>query len=184
MGASGAGVHALGRRPHVGASGAECADVRAPYNTNVYAWFRRLSERLRYVRVVCGDWSRVCGGNWQDNAPPVGIFLDPPYSIEDRDQGIYQVESRTVAQEVVTWALGRGDRQSYRIVVAGYEGEHTRLDAASWCRHQWNATGGYGKLARSGDNTRGLDNRHRECLWFSPHCQNDDAPTQLTLEES
>src|SRR3990167_2889470 len=46
-------------------------------NQNIYDWFDRLSARLRHVRVVCGDWSRVCGGDWQDRMGVVGIFFDP-----------------------------------------------------------------------------------------------------------
>ena len=57
---SGHGVHKLSKRPHIGDSG---VGVQEPYNINIYDWFRRLSERLRNVRVVCGDWTRVCGGN-------------------------------------------------------------------------------------------------------------------------
>ena len=49
---AGMGVHAIGKRPQLSN---DSADVTAPYNTNIYKWFRQLSERLRNVRVVCGD---------------------------------------------------------------------------------------------------------------------------------
>ena len=60
----GMGVHKMGQRPHIADKG---KGVQESYNDNLYRWFRELSERLRYVRVVCGEWDRVCGGDWQDN---------------------------------------------------------------------------------------------------------------------
>ena len=159
---AGKGVHKLGQRPHLGCAG---KGVQDPYNTNIYNWFRELSERLRYVRVVCGDWTRVCGGNWQDNMGTCGIFFDPPYAAEDRDQGIYHQDSRSVANEVRAWALARGDRESYRIVIAEYD-EHDVLEQYGWICKRWVTNGGYGKLGQ------GMENRNRETLWFSPHCIN------------
>jgi hypothetical protein len=137
-------------------------DVRA----NLTEWFEALAARLRHVRVVCGDWSRICGGNWQDNIGTAGIFFDPPYSHDiGRDNRIYHVEEN-VSREVGKWALERGQRPSYRIVVAGYEGEHPELEGAGWRVVEWRARGGYGNQ-RKAKNT----NRFRERLWLSPHCE-------------
>ena len=163
---SGVGVHALGQRPHVSHSG---VGVQEPYNPNIYQWFRVLSERLRYVRVVCGDWTRVCGGNWQDNQGVCGIFFDPPYGVTDRDQKIYHHESIEVSHEVRQWAIQRGKKQSYRIVLAGYTDEHDELADHGWVLHSWHAPGGYSSTAKQ-DNTQGKVNRKREVLWYSPHC--------------
>ena len=163
---SGQGVHTLGQIPHVSSGG---KGVQEPYNRNLYAWFRSLSERLRYVRVVCGDWTRVCGGNWQDEMGTVGIFFDPPYGIEDRDTGIYHHDTTRVAQDVNSWALERGKKESYRIVIAGYE-EHENLLSAGWRKINWTAQGGYGNLGKG----QGFDNRKRETLYFSPHCMEED----------
>ncbi len=168
LGNGGKGVHALGQRPD---ENNNSLDVRAPYNPNLYAWFRRLSERLRYVRIVCGDWTRICGGNWQDGMGDVGIFFDPPYSDEKRDQEIYQHESQTVSHDVRAWAIERGKIESYRIVIAGYEGEHEELAEHGWTKETWSAQGGYANLG--GADTPGKENRHREILWYSPHCQRE-----------
>lgn len=126
LGNPGVGVHAKGQIPHLAHAG---KGVQKPYNGNVYAWLRRLSERLRYVRVVCGDWSQVCGGNWQDGSwPTVGMFFDPPYSDKaERDARIYAVDSLQVAYEVRQWCVERGRRENYRIVLAGYYDEHAEL---------------------------------------------------------
>ena len=185
VGNSGMGVHALGKRPHVSNGGKgvhalgqiphvsnETADPTAPYNTNIYAWLRRLSERLRYVRVVCGDWTRICGGKWQDKGGDAGIFFDPPYSHDvGRDEGIYHEESATVAKAVAEWAVERGEQAAYRIVLAGYYEEHEWLLARGWTVKRWKAQGGYANVRRDvNEETQGAANRHREALFFSPHC--------------
>lgn len=167
LSANGMGVHAVGQRPHLGDKG---MGVREPYNTNIYDWFRTLSERLRYVRVVCGDWSRVCGGNWQDRSwSTVGMFFDPPYAVNDRNNGIYHKESLSVAHDVRSWCIERGDRENYRIVIAGYD-EHEELADHGWSSQDWKAGGGYANTARNNGDSRGKQNRKREMLWFSPHC--------------
>lgn len=161
----GSGMTRPGSIPHLTDGG---KGVQEPYNTNLYTWFRALSERLRYVRVVCGDWSRICGGNWQDAKGPAGIFFDPPYSLEaGRNMGLYECESGTVAHDVRKWALKRGDNPRYKIAVCGYEGEHDFPD--TWEKVEWKAGGGYSKLG-GGKDTNQNQNRHRERIWFSPSC--------------
>jgi site-specific DNA-adenine methylase len=134
-------------------------------STNVYEWINALSRRLRYVKVVCGDWSRVCGGNWQDNNKPVGMFFDPPYATSGRDETIYRHDSMTVAKDVEVWCLERGKNPNYRIVVAGYDDEYQSLLDNGWIFQAWSAAGGY-----SNAKSRGEVNRHRERLFISPHC--------------
>lgn len=175
----GMGVHKLGNRPHVsyGGTGVHktterphdpnlAADVREPYNVNLYDWFRALSERLRYVRVVCGDWTRVCGGNWQDNQGTAGIFFDPPYAVADRD-AVYHVEDFNIADAVREWATERGKKRSHRIVIAGYDEHADLVEKHGWRSESWTARGGYGN---QGNNTRGQENRRRETIYYSPHC--------------
>jgi len=134
-------------------------------STNVYDWINTLSARLRNVKVVCGDWSRVCGGNWQAYNKPVGMFFDPPYMTAGRDEKIYHHDSMTVGGEVEKWCLDRGDNPDYRIVIAGYDDEYSTLLANGWSVYAWSASGGY-----SNNNSRGNINRHRERLFVSPYC--------------
>ena len=175
LGDTGTGINALGKIPRLGNTGEginaigkipqlsdDTMNVQAPYNTNLYQWFRRLSERLRYVRVVCGDWTRVCGGNWQDRMGDVGMYFDPPYGVTDRATDIYHEESITVAKDVETWCLARGDRPSYRIVISGYDTEYKSLVENGWGVFKWSAGAGY--------STSDNNNRHRERLFISPHC--------------
>ena len=177
LGTKGMGVHAKGKRPHLGTKG---MGVHAK-NVNIYEWFRQLSERLRYVRVVCGDWKRVCGGDWQDASwPTVGMFFDPPYSLAaNRDPGIYAIDSLTVADDVREWCLARGDRKNYRIVLAGYYEEHDSLLNHGWTVRKWTAQGGYSNTSTKNKNSN--QNRHREALFFSPHCVNKEVPKQSKL---
>lgn len=163
----GKGVHALGQVPHVSDGG---KGVQDPYNTRIYEWFRELSERLRQVRVVCGEWTRVCGGHWQDKIGDVGIFFDPPYAVDDRDTSVYHHDSTDVAHAVRAWCVERGDNPLYRIVLAGYD-EHQELEQHGWSVVPWKAQGGYAN--------KGNVNRHRERLYLSPHCQTVQKQTDL-----
>jgi site-specific DNA-adenine methylase len=171
------------RRPCYGASGAHgvhkttltadpdpLLDVRDPYTPGLYDWFRQLSERLRRVRVVCGDWTRVCGGDWQDDRGTCGMAFDPPYGEEaGRDKTIYHEESLTVAAEVREWCRERGERKTYRLVLCGYEDEHISLvNDSGWTMRKWSACGGFANCGKG--KTQGKVNRHKERLFFSPHC--------------
>lgn len=157
----GKGINSSERGPVVSS-----LDVRDPYRPELYAWFRRLSERLRLVRTVCGDWTRVCGGDWQDDCGICGMYFDPPYDKQNRSQ-VYAHESE-VEQAVEEWVLDRGARDTFRIVVSGYEGSYTRLVDAGWRVEEWKARGGYGVLAK-GD-SQGKANAKRERLFYSPRC--------------
>ena len=176
IGTGGKGVHAPGQRPHISDGGKGVQDA---YNQNLNTWFRQLSERLRYVRVVCGDWTRVCGGQWQDKLGIVGMFFDPPYGVADRDNDIYHHDSTDIAHDVRAWCLERGGKESYRIVVAGYE-EHEELLRHGWRKESWKARGGYANVGGAGSETRGMRNRHRECLYYSPHCAKRSAEAKQT----
>lgn len=133
---------------------------------NIYDWLKSLSMRLRQVKVVCGDWSRVCGGNWQGDKSTCGIFFDPPYSDEKRNKNIYACESMTVAHDVREWAKKRGDNKNYRIIIAGYDGEHDELLNYGWTVEAWKANGGYGNQG----NGQEKENAKRERLCLAPHC--------------
>lgn len=173
------GVNSIGQRPDIiNNHGVHsiCQIPRLSHNIgvnsldNIYSFFDKLSARLRHVKVVCGDWTQVCGGNWQDidtsTSGGVGIFFDPPYGVDDRDNKLYNCESKTVSLDVESWCAERGNKPSYKIVIAGYESEYKSLVNAGWKTYQWSANGGYGNTG----NGQGNKNRHRETLFISPHC--------------
>lgn len=164
------GAGSLGQIPFLaGKKKGVCAETAE----RTIEWLRNLRDRLRRVRVVCGDWSQICGGNWQHGFGTVGIFFDPPYSVTDRG-AVYAHEDFDVAKDVVKWAIPHAENPAYRIVIAGYSGEHPALLEAGWREVAWKASGGYGNIARNGKKSRGQTNRFRERLWFSPHCLNPD----------
>ena len=175
---TGKGVHKIGQIPRVGNTGEGVHKIRkipqiistddgvqSPYNTNIYKWFRELSERLRYVRVVCGDWTRVCGGNWQNIMGDVGIFFDPPYGVKDLENSLYHCDSIDISKDVMAWCIDRGKIETYRIVLCGYN-EYEELAKYGWKKTNWIARGGYANLGKG----RGMINRYRETIWSSPHC--------------
>lgn len=157
LGDAGRGVHRPSQqRPHLGDAG------RAG---GIYEYFAALADRLRRVRVCCGDWSRVCGPTPTIKQGLTGVFLDPPYADEaDRKDGLYAVDSLTVAHQVREWAIENGDDPKMRIALCGYDGEHSMPD--DWSVVAWKAKGGYG----SQSNGKGRENSGRERIWFSPHC--------------
>lgn len=172
----GQGVHASnpgGQIPHITNNG---SGVHKIASDPIREWFAAIQARLRRVRVVCGDWTRVCGGNWQDGMGMCGAFFDPPYSAEaERCNAIYHAEDLTVAHAVREWAIPRGASDRYRIAIAGYDGEHNELtERHGWRVVEWSAKGGYGNQAKNG-------NRHMERLWLSPHCTAADSPRQIEL---
>lgn len=133
----------------------------------LYAWMEALCERLARVRVCCGDWSRVMGPTVTQKHGQAAIFLDPPYSLEaGRDMGCYHQDDGQVAHEVREWCLAHGQNPLLRIAICGYAGEHEALEAAGWSVLDWKTQGGMAQ----GRGKRGSENRHRERIWFSPHC--------------
>lgn len=157
----GRGVTAPSRLPNLGSErGVLGAD--APPCTE---WFRMLQDRLRRVRVCCGDWTRVLGDSVtgltrsrNSGMNPCGIFLDPPYSGEHRDE-LYTEDSLDISKDVANWARKHGGDPDVRIALCGYEGEHVM---PGWTCIEWKALRGYGNDEN--------ENRHRERIWLSPHC--------------
>ena len=131
---------------------------------DILGYMRELAERLRRVRVCCGDWSRLCGPSVTIKHGITGVFLDPPYSDEaERQEGLYSSDSGSVAHSVREWALEWGKHRDMRIALCGYEGEHAM---PGWTEIAWKARGGYG----SQGNGSGRENAGRERIWFSKYC--------------
>lgn len=158
------------KRPHLGSAGQGVHRPRA----NLRAWMQALSDRLRRVRVCCGDWSRICTDGATAHGAVVGVFLDPPYSAEaDRDNDLYREEDLSVAHDVRQWCVEHTDRPRYRIALCGYEGEHDELEALGWRVHAWRTGGGF---ANFGNSEQGQANVGRERIWFSPSCLDNSSP--------
>ena len=147
-------------------------------------WFRLLSARLRHVRVLNGDWQRACTSGVLVTLSVrqggiAGVFLDPPYAASVRQMGLYAHDSGTVAQDVRKWCVANGANPLYRVVLAGFEGEHNELEPLGWRKVEWYAKGhlqgGYANQGSEGTK------QHLERLWLSPHCLNPAKSAQLDL---
>lgn len=173
IGHSGRGVHRLSLR-----GGEVTRNGSGVAFTSIREWMLALRDRLRHVRVLCGDWSRVVTpavtgvGNTLNNMgmSPCAVFLDPTYGASERTSGIYREDGPELAAAVARWAAENGENPKLRIALCGYEGEHQM--PASWREVPWKAWGGYGNA--SGDN----ENAHRERIWLSPHCLSLETPVE------
>lgn len=160
---NGKGINAIrsmdwAARPALGTNG---QGINAGRISNLLGYFEALSNRLRSVRICCGEWDRVLGESVTIKHGVTGVFLDPPYSSERAD--CYSVEDDCSAA-VREWAITNGNNTDLRIALCGYDGEHVMPD--SWACVPWKARGGYG----SQSDGRGRDNSAKERIWFSPHC--------------
>lgn len=126
-------------------------------------YFAALSDRLRHVRVACGDWSRVVTPAVTTRLGLTGIVLDPPYDHDGRARDLYSAgDAPDVAAAVREWAMAHGDDPQLRIALCGYAGDFEMPDG--WQRVSWTNRGGYGSQSERNVN------RFREVIWFSPHC--------------
>lgn len=156
LGDAGQGVHRKLPKLDNSGSGVHAGDRLGALSE----YFESLSERLRGVRVACGDWSRVMGDSVTWRHGTTGIFLDPPYDDGEID---YAAGGRGIAAEVGAWCRDNGGDSRLRIALCGYDGDH---DLPGWNVVKWKAQGGYSSQ-RSGDPN---GNPHRERIWFSPGC--------------
>lgn len=144
--------------PHLGNSG------RGDRHQFILDWFVRLSDRLRDVRVTCGDWLRVADSESVTTRHGMtAIFLDPPYSKGNMDYAAGGVGTDLPLQ-VQEWCAEHGRDKDLRIVICGHAGEHSALEAIGWTAHEWKSGGGYARTDEA------VENRKSETVWASPAC--------------
>ena len=156
-------------------------------------WMRFLSARLRHVRILNGDWKRaVTSGvlkviTVRQAKGVAGVFLDPPYADEVRAGGLYTHDSGAVAADCRAWCLTNGGDPDLRIVLAGYDTEHTELERHGWTAVEWFRAGflkgGMGQQGARDEDGETQHQQRRERLWLSPHCLRPKAaaPRQRSL---
>lgn len=115
-----------------------------------------VAERMDMSRmmILCGDWSRTVAPKFVE-ASPMGVFLDPPYISELRDDKLYPTDGRDAARACREWAIATAHDERFRIVLCGYDDEGC---PEGWREVAWTSQGGK------------PSNRSHERLWFSPHC--------------
>jgi len=113
-----------------------------------------LAERLRHVRITCGDWSRVVTNAVTISHGITGVYFDPCYALTTgRDAELYGIDEPEASDDVRAWALEHGDHPRLRVVISGLDDEHAELEG-----HGWHV----------------LDWRGHERMWLSPHCRVSD----------
>jgi site-specific DNA-adenine methylase len=135
---------------------------------DIHSQFKKLQERLRCVRVACGDWKRIISPSITyrnkgiSSKDITAIFCDPPYSFNNRTK-VYK-EKDDIYNEVCDWAVANGDNDRLRIIVCGYEEDYEFPN--TWRKVNWKSGGGMSSLG----NNNGKINSNREMIYFSPYC--------------
>ena len=164
LGDAGRGVNR--QLPYLGNEGqGECAI----WTAHIQNYMQRSSDKLRRVRVACGDWSRVTTESVTIRHGITAVLLDPPYGEGAQDYSSGGNADRSIADAVWAWACANGDDPQYRIGVCGYE--DGRDVPAGWTAMRWTARKGYQATDEA------TENPSREVIWFSPHCLRPDAST-------
>lgn len=162
LGDAGQGINR--QLPHLGNAG----QGRRAY---IFEWFGKLHERMRDVRVTCGDWSRVVKDSVTTRHGLTAVFLDPPYAKGSMDYSAGGM-GLGIAEAVRDWCAANGDNKSLRIVLCGHAGEHDALLAHGWHTREWTARKGYALTEEA------VANSASETVWCSPHC----VPVEQTLD--
>lgn len=159
--------------------GEDAPNIDAHYLANLKKQFTDLSNRLRRVRLACGDWSRLTKSVVDAGGTKItGVFLDPPYDLSLRRGDLYGSTDRTETSEMEqvhekarAWAIANGNDPLRRIAYCSYSTpeEDQMFHEAGWFPYRWSASGGYGLQS----NNEARDNKDKEIIWFSPHCLND-----------
>lgn len=154
--------------PHLGDAG------RGDRRQFIFDWFGHLYDRLRDVRVTCGDWQRVCKDSVTIRHGLTAVFLDPPYTKGSMDYTAKGVGSDLPIQ-VQQWCAKNGQSKLLRIVLCGHKGEHDSLLDHGWTIRTWVARKGYATTDEA------VENSASETIWCSPHCIPENPSGTLDL---
>ncbi len=159
LGDAGRGINR--QLPHLGDAG-----QGHPRRAYIMEWFGKLHDRMRDVRVTCGEWSRVVKDSVTTRHGLTGVFLDPPYEKGAMDYGAGGMR-QGIADAVRAWCAANGNDKALRIVLCGHAGEHDALLDHGWTARNWTARKGYAMTDEARENSAG------ETIWCSPHCQHE-----------
>ena len=140
-----------------------------PRRAYIMEWFGKLNERLRDVRVTCGDWSRVVKESVTTRHGLTGLFLDPPYLKGSMDYGSAGGMGLGIDERVREWCIENGSNPKLRVVLCGHANDHDFLLLMGWHTRTWKARKGYALTDEAVANSAG------ETLWCSPHCVRDQS---------
>lgn len=114
-------------------------------------YFVRLADRLRWVRITCGDWRRVVTPSVTTSHGVTAISLDPPYEHDGRSIRLYREDDASISSDVRAFAIEAGEDPLLRITLHGRGEEHDELLEHGWSKHVWR-------------------DRDKETIWASPRC--------------
>lgn len=138
--------------------------IFARKNSDLKKVFDNLTCRLKSVILLCGDWKRGLKTKSILNSD-CAVFLDPPYCRKiSGSKKTYLNENEGLSKEVENWCIE--NENVCKIVVAGYDGEHTVLENRGWGVHSWSTCGGF----KNQNKTKNNDNRLKERLWYNNLC--------------
>ena len=157
LGNAGQGINR--KLPHLGNAG-----QGHPRRAYIMEWFGKLHDRLRDVRVTCGDWSRVVKESVTTRHGLTGLFLDPPYLKGSMDYGSAGGMGLGIDERVREWCIENGSNPKLRVVLCGHANDHDFLLLMGWHTRTWKARKGYALTDEAVANSAG------ETLWCSPHC--------------
>ena len=157
LGDAGQGINR--QLPHLGDAG----QGNHPRTAFIQDWFFKLHQRLRDVRVTCGDWGRVVKDSVTTRHGLTGVFLDPPYEKGAMNYGAGGM-GLGISKDVQAWCAENGNDPKLRIVLCGHAGEHDALLQHGWHLRTWTARKGYALSDEA------VQNSKDETLWCSPHC--------------
>jgi hypothetical protein len=162
LGDAGQGINR--QLPHPGDAGRGInRSTQQPRRAYIEEWFGLLHQRLRDVRVACGDWARVCKDSVTTRHGLTAVFLDPPYAKGAMDYSAGGM-GLGIAEAVRAWCVDNGADKKLRIVLCGHAGEHDALLAHGWHTRNWTARKGYALTDEA------VSNSASETIWCSPHC--------------
>ena len=149
--------------------------------TELSNYLHSLSQRLRNAIVTCLDWHKAISlaatlNNWDRFT--IGLFLDPPYRQNMRDDRIYMEDDASISDACRQFCTEHSNSKM-RIALCGFEGEHNELERYGWAKIEWMARGGYNNQAKQQDG----NSRHNERIWFSPSCGVDTKIKTLFEED-
>jgi site-specific DNA-adenine methylase len=166
LGDAGQGINR--QLPHLGDAG------QGDRRQFIFDWFNHLHDRLRDVRVTCGDWSRVVKDSVTVRHGLTAVFLDPPYFKGEMDYAAGGVGTNLPA-DVQAWCSANGLNKKMRIVICGHSGEHDALIEKGWTARKWTARKGYATTDEA------VENSASETIWCSPHCIPEKLSGNLDL---
>lgn len=170
----------INRKTQQGADPDVGRDTCAGRRAMISGYMSLLSDRLRNIRVCCGDWVRVLTPACTIHVSSIsGVFLDPPYCGKDRVD-LYAHEDYGVAHDAYKWAVEHGGDRRFRIALCGYEGEYATFPPG-WRKFKWKALGGFGNQRKGEDKN---ENRLRERVWFSPYCLQGEQALLFGADEN